>query len=84
MSFSASCYSPSILWFCLPLAKRFWLHNDIFNDVCDNAVVSDSTEVDFIFHVFPFDISGIVVKKNSLQRSAGCKFRCEDLNYIRG
>lgn len=84
MSFSANRYSPSILWFCLPWEKSFWLHNDFFDDVCDNAVVLDSTEADFIFYVFPFDINGIVVKKNSLKRSAGYKFRCEDLNYVRG
>jgi len=67
MSFSANCYSPSTLWFCLPLAKSFWLPNDIFSDIRDNAAVPGSTEVDFTFHVFPFDISGIVVKMNILQ-----------------
>ncbi|KAK2523581.1 hypothetical protein Q9233_009921 [Columba guinea] len=40
--------------------------NDIFNDVCDNTVFPDSTEVEFVFHVFYFDIGGIVTKKNSL------------------
>lgn len=84
MSCSANCYSLSVLWFCLPLAKWFWLHNNIFDDVCDSAVVPDSTEVDFIFCVFPFDISGIMVKKNSPQQSAGYQFMCEDLNYIGG
>lgn len=66
MSFSANSYSSSILWVCLPLTKWFWLQNDIFNNVCDNTVFPDSTEVEFVFHVFYFDIGGIVTKKNSL------------------
>lgn len=76
--------SSSVLWFYFPLAKCFWFRKDLFKAACDNAAVSSSVKVDFIFQMFPSDIGGILIKKSTLQSSAGYKFRCEDLNYVGG